>query len=97
MTGEVSVCHIHESLRISQPRAWRHLAYLRRARIVDTRKDGLWVYYRLAVSGDPILRIIQQAVANALRHVDAVEKDAGRLTRRTGSRLPVVGEWLSAR
>jgi ArsR family transcriptional regulator len=97
LTGEVCVCHIHESLRIPQPKASRHLAYLRRAGLVDTRKDGLWVYYRLAVSGDPILRIIQQAVANALRHVDAVEKDAGRLEKRTGCCLPVVGEWLVSR
>jgi ArsR family transcriptional regulator len=97
LTGEVCVCHIHESLRIPQPKASRHLAYLRRAGLVDTRKDGLWVHYRLAVSSDPILRIIQQAVANALRHVDAVQKDAGRLEKRTGCCLPVVGEWHSSR
>jgi ArsR family transcriptional regulator, arsenate/arsenite/antimonite-responsive transcriptional repressor len=97
LTGEVCVCHIHESLRIPQPKASRHLAYLRRAGLVSTRKDGLWVYYRLAASSDPILRIIQQAVANALRHVDAVETDAGRLAKRTGSGLPVVGEWLASR
>ncbi len=47
LTGEVCVCHIHESLRIPQPKASRHLAYLRRSGLVDTRRDGLWVYYRL--------------------------------------------------
>jgi ArsR family transcriptional regulator len=31
LTGEVCVCHIHESLQVSQPKASRHLAYLRRA------------------------------------------------------------------
>jgi ArsR family transcriptional regulator len=96
LTGEVCVCHIHESLRIPQSKASRHLAYLRRAGLVSGRKDGLWVHYRLAVSSDPVLRIIQQAVANALRHVDAVEKDADRLQKRTGCCLPVVGEWRSA-
>ena len=50
LTGEVCVCHIHESLRIPQPKASRHLAYLRRAGLVDTRRDGLWIHYRLAVS-----------------------------------------------
>jgi ArsR family transcriptional regulator len=95
LTGEVCVCHIHESLRVPQPKASRHLAYLRRAGLVETRKDGLWVYYRLAVSSDPVLRIIQQAVANALRHADGVEKDADRLARKTGCGLPVVGEWRS--
>ena len=50
LTGEACVCHIHESLRISQPKASRHLAYLRRSGLVDTRKEGLWVLYRLAAS-----------------------------------------------
>jgi len=93
LTGEVCVCHIHESLRIPQPKASRHLAYLRRAGLVDTRRDGLWIHYRLAVSDDPVVRIIQQAVAQSLRHVEAVEKDADRLQKKTGCCLPVVGEW----
>ena len=93
LTGEVCVCHIHESLRIGQPKASRHLAYLRRAGLVDTRRDGLWIHYRLAVSSDPVLRIVQQAVAHALRHVDVVQKDAERLEKKTGCCLPVVGEW----
>ena len=93
LTGEVCVCHIHESLKIPQPKTSRHLAYLRRAGLVETRRDGLWVHYRLAVASDPVLRIIQQAVAQALRHVDAVQKDADRLEDKTGCCLPVVGEW----
>ena len=47
LTGEVCVCHIHESLKIPQPKASRHLAYLRRAGLVETRRDGLWIHYRL--------------------------------------------------
>ena len=47
LTGEVCVCDIHESLRIPQPKASRHLAYLRRAGLVETRRDGLWIHYRL--------------------------------------------------
>jgi len=97
LTGEVCVCHIHESLRIPQPKASRHLAYLRRAGLVDTRRDGLWIHYRLAASSDPVLRIIQHAVAQALRHVDAVQKDADRLQKKTGCCLPVVGEWRPQR
>jgi ArsR family transcriptional regulator, arsenate/arsenite/antimonite-responsive transcriptional repressor len=93
LTGEVCVCHIHESLRIPQPKASRHLAYLRRAGLVETRREGLWIHYRLAVSSEPILRIVQQAVAQALRHAEAVQKDAERLEVKTGCCLPVVGEW----
>ena len=84
LTGEVCVCHIHESLRIPQPKASRHLAYLRRAGLVETRRQGLWIYYRLADTSDPILRTIQQAVTHALGHVGAIHRDAGRLQKKTG-------------
>src|SRR5438876_9703090 len=54
LTGEVCVCDIYESLRISQPKASRHLAYLRRAGLVQTRRKGLWIYYRLSDATDPV-------------------------------------------
>jgi ArsR family transcriptional regulator len=92
LTGEVCVCHIHESLRIPQPKASRHLAYLRRCGLVDTRRDGLWVHYRLATLPDPILAAIVTAVRHALTHVDVVHKDADRLQKRTGCCLPVPGD-----
>ena len=92
LTGEVCVCHIHESLRIPQPKASRHLAYLRRAGLVGTRKAGLWVHYRLAASADPVLSTIERAVKHVLRHVGAVQKDADRLRKKTGCCLPASTE-----
>lgn len=88
LAGEVCVCHIHESLRIPQPKASRHLAYLRRAGLVATRREGLWVHYRLADASDPVLAAIQHAVWHGLTHLDAVRKDAERLAKRTGCCVP---------
>src|SRR5881296_156693 len=88
LTGEVCVCDIHETLKIPQPKASRHLAYLRRAGLVDTRREGLWIHYRLAELGDPILGAVATAVRHALTHVDAVQHDAGRLQKKTGCCLP---------
>lgn len=90
LTGEVCVCHIHESLKISQPKASRHLAYLRRAGLVETRRDGLWIHYRLADASDPVLAVVTNAVRHALTHEHVVRKDAERLEKRTGCCLPVV-------
>ena len=92
LTGEVCVCHIHESLKISQPKTSRHLAYLRRAGLVATRREGLWVHYRLADLPDPVVRTIGQAVTHALTHIDAVKRDAERLQKRTGCCLPAAGD-----
>jgi ArsR family transcriptional regulator len=88
--GEVCVCHIHESLRIPQPKASRHLAYLRRAGIVETRKNGLWVYYRLADLDSPVLAVIAHAVRHAIGHADADRKDLRRLEKLTGCCAPAV-------
>jgi len=86
--GEVCVCDIHTSLKIPQPKASRHLAYLRRTGLVTTRRDGLWVHYGLAPAIDPLVDTIRQAVVHALGHVDAVKKDAARLERETGCCAP---------
>ena len=88
LAGEVCVCDIHDSLRISQPKASRHLAYLRRAGLVETRRDGLWVHYRLAQAPDPVLGTIRDAVFHALGHVESLRKDAVRLEKKTGCCAP---------
>jgi ArsR family transcriptional regulator len=88
LTGEVCVCHIHESLRISQPKASRHLAYLRRTGLVDTRREGLWIHYRLSESASPITGTVREAVVHALGHVEAIRRDAVRLQKKTGCCLP---------
>jgi ArsR family transcriptional regulator len=92
LTGEVCVCHIHETLKIPQPKASRHLAYLRRAGLVDTRRDGLWIHYRLAQMPDPVLETISRTVSHALTHMDIVHRDADRLKKKTGCCLPSPGD-----
>ena len=90
LTGEVCVCHIHESLKIPQPKASRHLAYLRKAGLVQARRDGLWMHYSLAKLPDPVLQAISDTLRHALVHVESVHRDAGRLQKKTGCCLPVI-------
>jgi ArsR family transcriptional regulator, arsenate/arsenite/antimonite-responsive transcriptional repressor len=88
LSGEVCVCHIHESLRIPQSKASRHLAYLRKAGLVETRREGLWIHYRMADLSDPVLKTIGETVRHALTHLEAVRRDADRLQKKTGCCLP---------
>ena len=90
--GEICVCDIHESLKIPQSMASRHLAYLRRAGLVDTRREGLWIHYRLAQPADPVIAALADSVKHALTHLDAVQRDGGRLKKRTGCCVPAPGE-----
>src|SRR3954465_7407475 len=92
LAGEVCVCDIHESLKIPQSRASRHLAYLRKSGLVETRREGLWVHYRMGRLGDPLLGARGDAVAHALTHLDAVQRDGERLQKRTGCCLPAPGD-----
>ena len=91
LTGEVCVCDIHESLKIPQPKASRHLAYLRRSGLVETRREGLWMHYRLGSLADPVLATIADAVRHALTHLDSVQRDGVRLQKRTGCCMPAPG------
>jgi ArsR family transcriptional regulator len=77
--GEICVCHIHESLGIPQPTASRHLAYLRKTGLVQGRKQGLWVHYRLAHLEDPVMQTVLDSVAHAVGHLGTSERDMRRL------------------
>ena len=46
--NELCVCDIMRVLKEPQSKVSRHLAYLRRTGLVETRKKGLWMYYRLS-------------------------------------------------
>ncbi len=51
---ELCVCQIEAALGISQTKASRHLAILRRAGLLKARRDGLWIYYTLIDQGNKV-------------------------------------------
>ncbi len=46
--AELCVCELMHALDVSQPMISRHLAQLRQWGLVSDRRQGQWVYYRLA-------------------------------------------------
>lgn len=82
--GEICVCEIHGALKLPQPTVSRHLAYLRRSGLVTTRREGLWIHYRLAALDDMVLRTLTDIVKHALTHVDTIARDGERLRKATG-------------
>jgi ArsR family transcriptional regulator, arsenate/arsenite/antimonite-responsive transcriptional repressor len=96
LAGEVCVCDIHETLKIPQPKASRHLAYLRRSGLVETRREGLWIHYHLGAFANPVMAAILDAVRHGLTHVDAVRRDGERLRKRTGCCVPAPGDVSGA-
>ncbi len=47
---ELCVCDIMGVLGITQSKASRHLRYLFNAGLVNDRREGLWMYYRISVA-----------------------------------------------
>lgn len=45
--GELCVCDLVDTLGLSQSVVSRHLAYLRNNELVATRREGVWIHYRV--------------------------------------------------
>jgi ArsR family transcriptional regulator, arsenate/arsenite/antimonite-responsive transcriptional repressor len=81
---EICVCHLHEALELPQSTVSRHLAYLRRRRLVLARKQGLWVYYRLARPAGGLHRRLLAWIKRCSREDPTFMEDRERLARRIG-------------
>jgi ArsR family transcriptional regulator len=88
--GEVCVCHIHDTLRLPQPTASRHLAYLRRVGLVTARREGTWMHYRMAPDLHPVITAIIQTAGHAMSHVVGMDRDRQRFEKHAGKALAVV-------
>lgn len=57
---ELCLCQIIELLELAPSTVSKHMSILKQSRLVDTRKSGRWVYYRLAGndSGPEIQEVI---------------------------------------
>ncbi len=89
--GERCVCEITELLELAPATVSKHLSLLYHAGLVDSRKAGRWVYYRLA---DKDLGPAEQDalgwILSSLRDDPVIRTDAERLARieRTGKAEP---------
>lgn len=82
--GELCVCEIVDVLGVPQPKASRHLAYLRRAGLVTARKQGQWAYYALAPARTEFHKKILDCLSCCFADVPELARDARRLGIRGG-------------
>jgi ArsR family transcriptional regulator len=78
--GEICVCFLQEVLQTNQPKISRHLAYLKKAGLVEARRDGKWMHYRLIPPGKEFEPILKQTFA-CLRKQPSFHGDRRRLGR----------------
>jgi ArsR family transcriptional regulator len=78
--GEVCVCQITEFLGLSPSTASKHLSILRAAGLVDARKEGRWMYYRLpGGNAPPHVQEALEWLQKALARDPQVKEDRKRL------------------
>lgn len=53
-TREMCVCELRTALNLAQPSVSKHLRILEEAGLVERRKDGPWVNYRLSAAPDSL-------------------------------------------
>jgi len=63
---EICVCFFTEVLGESQPKISRHLAYLRNAGLVETRRDGKWMHYSIVWPDDEKQKLVLNETLNWL-------------------------------
>jgi DNA-binding transcriptional ArsR family regulator len=65
--GEMCVCQIIEMLGLAPSTVSKHMSILHQARLVESRKEGRWVYYRLprkpAATARKAIRWAREALA----------------------------------
>jgi ArsR family transcriptional regulator len=82
------VCEIQHVLKGSQPNVSHHLKTLFEAGLVDSRRDGLWIAYRLADKPEtPIHAAALALLRRSLKDDDRVRKD--RVAVKTVNRLEI--------
>jgi ArsR family transcriptional regulator len=78
---ELCVCYFVEILEQGQPKISRHLAYLRRAGIVEARRDGKWMHYRIVMPPNiGATQLLRQTLA-WLKEKPAMQADRLRLSK----------------
>ena len=75
------VCHLVNAVALPQPTVSRHLAYLRRSKMVRVRKQGLWSYYSLAAPRGEFHERLLGCLASCCPCVPELDRDAVRLKR----------------
>ena len=82
--GELCVCHIEKALGLLQSNASRQLGILRSAGVIASRRDGSWIYYRLADQPHAQRKRLLRAVVADFAKQDVLREDVDRVRKQCG-------------
>ena len=81
--GELCVCELTQALNLSQPKISRHLAHLREAGVLVSRRNATWMNYRINPDLQAWARDVIQATLDGVRLSEPFMSDSNRLDAMT--------------
>ena len=79
--GERCVCELVDVVGGPQPKVSRHLAHLRETGMVEARRRGTWMYYRLATPTTELHRRLVACVGECFGDVAQLKRDRRRMAK----------------
>jgi ArsR family transcriptional regulator, arsenate/arsenite/antimonite-responsive transcriptional repressor len=77
--GEVCVCFFAETFVTNNPKISRHLAYLKRAKLVSGRRDGKWMHYQISEPDNEKAKEIFAGIMEMLKEDREMQLDREKL------------------
>jgi ArsR family transcriptional regulator len=78
-TGELCVCDIEATTGFTQTKVSRHLLYLKNAKLLDSRQQGLWMLYKIASPRNDEHRQLLDCLRTILQSNPVAQRDAREL------------------
>ena len=79
--GETCVCMLAEALEVPDFKVSRHLGIMRSAGMVEARREGTWMHYKLAEPRRRLERCLQECFRDCLADQKTVKADMKRLAK----------------
>ena len=73
--GEVCVCRLAEALDAPEYKVSRHLGVMRAAGLVEARREGTWMHYKLAEPNCPLQRHLMTFLAGGFNNHPTIKAD----------------------
>jgi ArsR family transcriptional regulator len=77
--GELCVCDLMAVLGLPQSTVSRHLAYMKRSCLVETRRSGIWMHYRLSPESCELCRDLLEVLSRHAAELPGAAADRAAL------------------
>ena len=79
--GETCVCGLAEALDAPEYKISRHLGIMRSAGVVEARREGTWMFYKLSNARNRLEECLQECFRDCLADHKTIKTDLSRLSQ----------------